>query len=110
VNDAERVAIDALRTAAQALVVDRAGDESSKVPESHKPTVASELAALFEALVHLLHSVDLDPVPRSGAGHSLHAIAQHVSAGAQLARRVAETDEFGPRSVSTHPVTRGLES
>jgi hypothetical protein len=109
VNDAERAAIEALRTAARALVVDSTRYDGSKVPESHKPSVASELAVLFEELVHLLHSVDLDPVPRSGAGHSLHAIAQHVSAGAQLARRVAETDEFGPRSVSTHPVSGGLE-
>ena len=108
-NDAERAAIDALRAAAMALVVDRGSYNGSRIPETEKPTVTSELATLFEALVHLLHSVDLDPVPRSGAGHSLHAIAQHVSAGAQLARRVADTDEFGPRA-AVHPVTRGPES
>lgn len=61
---------------------------------------------MLEAMVSLLHQVDLDPRPRSGAGHSLHAVTQHLSAGAELARRVAAGEEFEQAPRRTLPETR----
>ena len=86
VDDVSQAAITALRKATQALTIgDKATEAEPKILEQSMPGVADEVAAVLEAMVTLLHHVDLDPRPRSGAGHNLHAVSQHLSAGAQLA-------------------------
>ena len=66
----------------------------------------------FPSFEHLARASRADAIRAwQGLGYNLravrlHAIAQHVSAGAQLARRVADTDEFGPRGADD-PVTYG---
>jgi hypothetical protein len=98
--DAEIVAVTALRDASSAL---RAGSESpdaaGEVPESGKPNLATEVAHVLDGIVRLLRTVDLDPVPTSQAGHNLHAVVQHLTAGSTLARSV------GRDSPSTPPDT-----
>ena len=106
-DDVEQAAITALREATQALTIgDKATEGEPKILEQSMPGVADEVAALLEAMVTLLHHVDLDPRPRSGAGHNLHAVTQHLSAGAQLARRVGATEEFDESPRSELPETR----
>ncbi|MFC5063352.1 hypothetical protein [Actinomycetospora atypica] len=106
-DDAKQNAVIALREAAQALTVgDKASDGRPKMLEQNMPGLADEVATVLEAMVTLLHHVDLDPRPRSGAGHNLHAVTQHLSAGAQLARRVGATEEFDESPRSTQPETR----
>lgn len=107
VDDVEKATITALREATQALLIgDKATEGEPKMLEQSMPGVAGEVAAVLEALVDLLHQVDLDPRPRSGAGHNLHAVTQHLSAGAQLARRVGETGEFDEAPHRALPETR----
>jgi hypothetical protein len=106
-NDLEHAVIAALREATKALAVgDEASASAPKLSERTKPTVADDIATMLEGLVTLLHHVDLDPVPRSAAGHSLHAVVQHMSAGAQLARRVATSSDLKETPDSALPETR----
>ena len=94
-ENAEHVAITALTEAAHALTAGReAGTAGDKVSEVGKPDVAAAVADMLEAGVRLLRTVDLQPPSAGGPGHSMQAIAQHMTAGAELARRMADSRMF----------------
>ncbi len=101
-NDAETTAIAALQEATNAL---RIGEESSdaagKVAEEAKPNLAREVANVLDALTNLLRAVDLDPLPATSAEHRLHAVTQHVVAGASAARGLVEPQLPRPPAAPT---------
>ena len=92
-------------TTARAL---RAGRDASptgdKVSEVGKPAVAEAVGTMLDAAVQLLRSVDLQPPAAGGPGHSMQTIAQHMSAGAELARRMTGNRTFDATH-SSHPET-----
>jgi hypothetical protein len=106
VDNAEQAAITAFDDAAHAL---RAGRErrpaGDKVSEVGKPDVARAVATMLDAAVQLLRTVDLQPPAAGGPGHSMQAIAQHMQAGAELARRTA-TGRTLDSSYVEHPEPR----
>jgi hypothetical protein len=105
-DSAEHVAITAFNEAARALVTGRdARPAGDKVSEVGKPDVAHAVATMLDAAVRLLRSVDLQPPAAGGPGHSMQAIAQHMEAGAELARRMASSRGFESSHV-THPEPR----
>jgi hypothetical protein len=105
-DNAEQVAISALTEAARALTAGReAGTAGDKVSEVGKPDVAWAVAEMLDAGVRLLRTVDLQPPAASGPGHSMQAVAQHMAAGADLARRMA-TSRMVDGSHSSHPEPR----
>lgn len=94
-DSAEQVAITAMTEAARALRAGRdAGPATDKVSEVGKPDVAAAVADMLDAAVRLLRTVDLQPPASGGPGHSMQAIAQHMNAGAELARRMAASRMF----------------
>ncbi|MCD2192588.1 hypothetical protein LQ327_04190 [Actinomycetospora endophytica] len=96
-TDAETVAVTALREAASAL---RKGSESEgaegELPENAKPALAGEIAHVLDGMVRLLRTVDLDPAPTTQAGHNLHAVLEHLTAGSTLARTVGRDSPSTP--------------
>jgi hypothetical protein len=105
-DSAEQVTITALNEAAHALSAGRdARPAGDKVSEVGKPDVAEAVATMLDAAVRLLRAVDLQPPAAGGPGHSMQAIAQHMNAGAELARRVA-TSRRSDSSHIAHPESR----
>jgi hypothetical protein len=105
-GSAGQVAITALNEAARVLSAGRdAGPAGDKISEVGKPDVALAVAAMLDAAVRLLRTVDLQPPAAGGPGHSMQAVAQHMDAGAQLARRMA-TSRISESSHITHPEPR----
>jgi hypothetical protein len=105
-DTAEHVAIAALDEAARALRAGRdAGPAGDKVSEVGKPDVARAVATMLDEAVRLLRTVDLQPPAASGPGHSMQAIAQHMNAGAELARRMAASRTSEGDHI-THPESR----
>lgn len=103
VSDIEDITIAALREAATALHIGHAAptvqDAGETLPDASKPTVATELAHVLDALVNLLGAIDLDVNPASQAGHNMHALAEHLAAGATLARSVGRDTPADPPTV-----------
>jgi hypothetical protein len=105
-DSAEQAAIAALNEAARVMDAGReAGPAGDKVSEIGKPDVARAVATMLDAAVQLLRAVDLQPPAAGGPGHSMQAIAQHINAGAELARRLADGRMFDASS-SSHPESR----
>jgi len=105
-DNAEQAAITALNEAARALDTGRdARPTGDKVSENGKPDVARAVADMLDAAVRLLRAVDLQPPAAGGPGHSMQAIAQHMNAGAELARRLAAGRMFDTAQ-SSHPESR----
>ncbi|MEJ2864323.1 hypothetical protein [Actinomycetospora flava] len=107
-ESAEQAAITAFEGAARALSAGRAaGPSGDKVSEVGKPHVAAAVADMLDAAVRLLRTVDLQPPAVGGPGHSMRAIAQHMNAGAELARRMGSNRGFDAGHTS-HPEPRSL--
>lgn len=86
-TDAETTAVAALQEATNALHVgQRSPHAKDGIAEESKPTLAGEVANVLDALAALLRTVDHDPLPASSAEHRLHAVTQHIVAGASTAR------------------------
>jgi hypothetical protein len=106
-TDAETVAVTALREAASAL---HKGSQSEgaegEVPESGKPQLATEIAHVLDGMVNLLRTVDLGSVPTTQAGHNLHAVVQHLTAGSTLARSVDRDSPATPPDAPWDPAFR----
>lgn len=106
-TDAETVALTALREAASALNKgSEAGDGAGDVAESGKPGLATEIAHVLDGMVRLLRTVDLDAVPTTQAGHNLHAVVQHLTAGSTLARSVGRDSPSTPPDAPWDPAFR----
>ncbi|MDF2977155.1 MAG: hypothetical protein K0S40_1883 [Actinomycetospora sp.] len=105
-DSAEHVAITAFDEAAGALRAGReAGPAGDKVSEVGKPDVARAVAGMLDEAVRLLRTVDLQPPAAGGPGHSMQAVAQHMNAGAELARRMTASRTLDGGHI-THPESR----
>ncbi|MCD2186932.1 hypothetical protein [Actinomycetospora soli] len=101
-SDTQTTAVTALREAGEALRIGgRAEGLSGAVPDDGLPAVAGEVGRLLDALVDLLHQVDPAGVPTGSAEHGMHAVAQHLVAGATAAREVARPSTPGPPAGAT---------
>ncbi|MDL5159881.1 hypothetical protein [Actinomycetospora termitidis] len=105
-TDAEAAAVTALREARQALTIGERAADAAETPSDHDNDVALEIARLLEATVHLVRTSDLEAVPVRGSNHRLHAVIQHLSSGAELARRTGRDDD-GPATSHPEPRTAG---
>lgn len=106
-TDAETVAVTALREAASALQKGSQSESAEgEVPESGKPQLATEIAHVLDGMVRLLRTVDLDAVPTTQAGHDLHAVVQHLTAGSTLARSVGRDGPTTPPDAPWDPAFR----
>ncbi|MEJ2870963.1 hypothetical protein WCD74_24585 [Actinomycetospora sp. OC33-EN08] len=103
-SDAEEAAVTALREARRALSIGEKAADAADSPSEHDHDVAVEIAKLLEATVHLVRSTDLESVPARDSNHRLHAVIQHLSQGAELARRTGQGGE-GP--AASHPAAPG---
>ncbi|NYD39839.1 hypothetical protein [Actinomycetospora corticicola] len=104
-TDAADAAISALREATQALGIGQQAASRAEPTDDDEPGVALEVAYLLDATVHLLRSTDLESVPGSSESHRLHAVVQHLSNGAELARRGQVAG--GPIAAHPEPRTAG---
>jgi len=90
-NDAEN-ALCALRVATAALkrATDRRTVRDSGIDKSE---LVADLAENLEALVVLVHTTGLEPIPTTPASHNLQAVVQGISATAAMARRLAASND-----------------
>ncbi|WP_433802158.1 hypothetical protein [Actinomycetospora sp. CA-084318] len=101
-SDTQTTAVTALREAGEALRIGgRAEGLSGGVPDDGLPLVAGEVGRLLDALVDLLRQVDLESVPTGSVEHGMHAVARHLTAGADAARAVARPNTPGPPAGAT---------
>ncbi|GAA4857083.1 hypothetical protein GCM10023201_59600 [Actinomycetospora corticicola] len=92
-SDTQTTAVTALREAGEALRIGgRTGGIAGRLPEDGLPLLAGEVGQVLDALVDLLRQAGLDPVPTDPREHGMHAVTQHLVAGADAARAVARPD------------------
>ncbi len=90
-TDSRDTAITALREAAAALGAGRKADGADgRLPDDERPGVAGEVAAVLDALIGLLRSVDHWVGTTTSGTSGLDPLLAHLASGATLARSVQD--------------------
>jgi hypothetical protein len=105
--DAVTSANIALREATAALAVKR--DISGIAPHlnaSACEALTADVGGTLDAVLRLLRTAGLEPVPTSAASHNLQALIQQVTTAATMAHRTAGHDPADTGSISAGPGPR----
>lgn len=90
-SDSQTTAITALREAASALGAGRDADGAAGgLTGDQRPTIAGEVAAVLDALIGLLRSIDHDAAATGPGDTDLDPVLTHLACGATLARSVED--------------------